>query len=375
MNGSSKSPTDRFDTAIPVDDLRITIHCPARFAGRTEELLRLINHLYTQRSAQFGSQQAQRLADLITAQPHYAQDAIYAWQAMGKTVLPIIRQYYNHTKSIVRLAVLEAGARLGDETVSDHLQQLAQSPDTLLRQRAAKTLVYLPSSIRGARTLHNLLDDDEPSVRLTAYESLAEINDPLIQRIVIDGAPAGSIQIRARPGPRKKIFSLHRSEPYTQAGDLQPQARVRSTGNRPSLGQSFDAPCPRVKVSRSLFFTSGLVRSKAKLSRSNRSLQNWFIYWLIDPVSPAPKTGLTSPMAKPSMPFINCVNKGLYQPIHACRLIPWPLRSHKLNRSFRPPNPGLKQTQNRCRPLKTVICGSKATPLRHPKRIDPRLTL
>lgn len=192
-----KAPTDRFDTAVPFDDLRIKIHCPARFAGRTEELLRLISHLYTQRSAQFGSQQAQRLVDLIAAQPHYAQDAIYAWQAMGKTVLPIIRHYYTHSQPAVRLAVLEAGARLGDEAVSDHLQQLAQSPDVSLRQRAAATLVHLPSSIRGARTLHNLLDDDEPSVRLTAYESLAQINDPLIQRIVIDG-----------PGPDQFKFAL-----------------------------------------------------------------------------------------------------------------------------------------------------------------------
>ena len=182
-----KAPTDRLDTAIPNDDLRIAIHCPARFAGRTEELLRLISRLYTQRSAEFGPQQAQRLADLIVADPLYAQDAIYAWQAMGKTVLPVIRQYYSHTQSAVRLAVLEAGARLGDEVVSGHLQELAKSPDTSLRLRAAAILVHLPSSIRGARTLHELLDDDDPPVRLAAYESLATINDPYIQRIVIDG--------------------------------------------------------------------------------------------------------------------------------------------------------------------------------------------
>jgi len=192
-----KAPTDRLDTAVPFDDLRIAIHCPARFAGRTEELLRLISHLYTQRSVQFGPQQAQRLADLIVAQPLYTQDAVYAWQAMGKTILPVIRPYYSHTQSAVRRAVLETGARLGDETVSGHLQQLAKSPDTALRQQAATILVHLPRSIRGARTLHQLLDDDDPSVRLAAYESLATINDPVIQRIVIDG-----------PGPDQFKFVL-----------------------------------------------------------------------------------------------------------------------------------------------------------------------
>lgn len=182
-----KAPSDRYHTAVATDDSRIRLHVPARYAGRSQQLLELMAHLFVQRAPGFEQAKAQQLADLLTAQPRYASNVALAWVAMGRTVLPVMRQLYEHPHQDVRLTALEAGARLKDEAVTDPLGRLAQLDAPPVRRRVAKTLSHLPQSLRAARILHTLLDDEDRLVRIEAYESLAAINDPLIIRTAIDG--------------------------------------------------------------------------------------------------------------------------------------------------------------------------------------------
>ncbi len=180
-----KAPSDRRDTAVPINDSLIELNIPARFNHDTMDLLGLIRHLYTQRGPRFEPQQAQRLADLLAGDGRHARSVVLAWQAMGKTVLPVIRPYYDHPQMDVCLAALEAGARLEDEMTTDPLNTIAKQPDPALRRRAAQVLARLPRSLRAARTLHTLLDDPDTAVRIQAYESLATIRDPILQRVAI----------------------------------------------------------------------------------------------------------------------------------------------------------------------------------------------
>lgn len=181
----ARAPSDRFDTAVPMTDAVIRLNIPARFAARPQELLNLINHLYVQRSANFEQEQAQKLADLLVAEPKWAGDVVLAWESVGKTALPVLRRYYDHPKLEVRLAALDAGTWLEDEATMDQLALLALSADPTVRAQTARLLVNLPRSLRGTQRLHILLDDEEASVRVAAYESLATINDPIIQRVPI----------------------------------------------------------------------------------------------------------------------------------------------------------------------------------------------
>jgi len=185
----SKDPSDRYDTAVPTTDAMIKLHIPARYASRVDAFLNLISHLYLQRAPNFETQQAQRLAELLLAQPDYRDAIVPAWVTLGKTILPVIRRLYDHPRSPVQLAALNAGTQLQDEAATIHLAKLAQHTDPNLRRQAALFLINLPRSIRGARTLHLLLDDDDQSVRIQAYESLAAINDPIIHRLIIGNKP------------------------------------------------------------------------------------------------------------------------------------------------------------------------------------------
>ncbi len=210
-----KAPSDHLNTAIAIDDTRITINVPGRYTGRSENLLALISHLYLQGSAGFSQQQAQRLADMLVAQPRYQRDVALAWVAMGKTVLLVTRQYYGHATQEVSMAALEAGARLEDETVTPYLDDLAQSPESELRKRVAELLVHLPRSLRGTRTLHRLLDDADVPVRLQAYESLAAMNDPIIRRQAIDAVDPQRFKfvLDLVPSQRPLVYVAQRGMP------------------------------------------------------------------------------------------------------------------------------------------------------------------
>ncbi|MCX5661989.1 MAG: flagellar basal body P-ring protein FlgI [Planctomycetota bacterium] len=177
------SDIDREDVAKPITDQMIRLNVPARYAGRPDELISLINHLYIQRAPGFEAEKAQQLANLLVKNPAtYAADVTLCWQTLGRVALPVIRRYYDHPDPAVRLVALDAGARQGDERTVDRLSELCKSPDPAMRRRSAEMLVHLPRSLRAARLLKDLLDDEERPVRVAAYETLAEVNDPLLQR-------------------------------------------------------------------------------------------------------------------------------------------------------------------------------------------------
>jgi hypothetical protein len=174
-----------FKTAVARNDQLITLNVPDRFAGRPELLVNLINHLYLQRGAGFEPKKTQELADLLVADPTYARDVMLAWVCLGQTGRPIIRKYYDHPQSHVQLTALEAGVWLGDTATLPAIGKLAASDDPATRKQAAELLSRLPT---GGATLAKLLDDPDPSVRISAYESVAANGDPdLLQRHTIGG--------------------------------------------------------------------------------------------------------------------------------------------------------------------------------------------
>ena len=206
-------------TAEAQNDLLIRLNVPPRFSRRPETFIDLVRHLYTQRTPNFAANQAEQLVETLKADPDKAKRIALAWQALGKTVIPILRQHYEAPTLPLRLAALEAGARLEDERASRYLRKVADHQDPDIRQRVAEALVHLPRSLEGSRTLKRLLNDSNRSVRIAAYESLSAINDPILDRTpvlnesgevkyVIDRVPAEKplVYITPEHTPRIAIF-------------------------------------------------------------------------------------------------------------------------------------------------------------------------
>ncbi len=177
-----KSISDSSDTAVAKTDAVIELHIPDRYATQPEKFLALVSYLFLQRGQGFERAKAVQLASVLAVEPSYAEGVGLAWEGLGKTILPVLRKYYDDDLLHLRLAALQAGAMLDDTKVIEPLVMLANSDDAMLRRRAGELLVNLPTSIEVARALYALLDDEDRDVRITAYESLAEMNDPIIRR-------------------------------------------------------------------------------------------------------------------------------------------------------------------------------------------------
>ncbi len=200
------APGDKADTAEPKTDQIIRINIPKRFVGRADELLALISRLFLQRSPGFEAQKALSLAQTLRLEPQLTDDISQTWVALGKTTLPVLRKLYRDEDLLVRLAALEAGARLEDEQTTDALIPLAKTGDAATRRRVAQMLVNLPRSIRGASALQGLLDDPDADVRIAAYESLSRNSDPMIQRLPIGQKSDFKFMLDLVPSQRPLIY-------------------------------------------------------------------------------------------------------------------------------------------------------------------------
>lgn len=201
---------DRQLIAKPLTDQLIEINVPPRHEADPGELVELIMHLYLQTGPGFEKQQAEHLAGILREQPEAERSVRLAWQALGRPVVEVLREYYEDPQLSVRLAALEAGAWLDDERSSQSLSELAKDPDPAIRARVARALVMLPRSIKGGRTLKTLLDDEETYVRIAAYESLAAINDRMItdgRVVVVDELGTGvKYMIDAVPAENPLVY-------------------------------------------------------------------------------------------------------------------------------------------------------------------------
>ncbi len=225
--------TDARSIAEPVTDLRIRINVPKRYANRAAEMLDLIRHHYTQAGPTFVPDQARALAERMRAEPHYAERIVMTWKALGPNAIPTLQGLYADTSQVLRLSALEAGAYLGDTHATRYLEELSYHPDPEVRKTVADSLVHLPQSIQGEGTLRRLLDDEDQSVRVAAYESLASINATwLVRRLpitaggrdlkfMIDRVPSAKpmLYITQEGSPRLVIFGPEQPEPIG-GGDI-----------------------------------------------------------------------------------------------------------------------------------------------------------
>lgn len=214
-----KTPQDKEPAAVAKTDLIIHINVPARYRGRVGEFLDLMEHVYTQRGPTFEITQARRLGEVAALAPRESRRVALAWQALGKRAIEVIRSYYTHENLSVRLAALQAGVHLEDQLAADPLLDLSTNADVQVRLQVAEILADLRNSLRGSRVLITLLDDDEPGVRIAAYESLMANNHQAIQhtqfswdgqlKFTLDLVPATKplVYVSTRNGPRVVIFN------------------------------------------------------------------------------------------------------------------------------------------------------------------------
>ena len=181
-------PSDRSPVAEPQTASVIAIRVPKAYHDRPTHLLELIGRLYLNPTERFARQKAEQLIELLRdpANHEYADGIAYALQGLGRSVLDLVRGLYEHPDPVARLAALQAGARLGDVRAAEPLGEMARlglgSSSVKAAELLGEMLVDRPGNVRAIRVLRELLDADDPMVRVAAYKGLAVVNDPAIER-------------------------------------------------------------------------------------------------------------------------------------------------------------------------------------------------
>lgn len=183
-----KRSGDKAPLANPLSDSLIAISIPERHKDNPQEILDLISHLFLNPTAEFANDAAQELATIARnpASQSYADSIAYAWQGMGKTILPVLRELYEDDHHPAALAALQAGARLGDTGAAEPLFKIASGQHGSYSERATVLLGEMQKlrmdNVRVMMMLRKLIDADDPYVRLAAFDALANVDDTTVRR-------------------------------------------------------------------------------------------------------------------------------------------------------------------------------------------------
>jgi len=159
-------------TAKGRNDQSIALRVPYRFRDRPARFLQLVQHL--QMDASFPEVHARRYVEALKSQPELADSLSWALQAIGDDALPFVRELYDSDDQITQVTALEVGAGLGDALAARHLKPMAASGPTSLRTRAITLLGRLDAGPSIDIALREQAAADELTVRVAAYEALAE---------------------------------------------------------------------------------------------------------------------------------------------------------------------------------------------------------
>lgn len=163
--------------AAAQDEALVQINVPYSFNGDWEHFAQVVMHLFVNSSPEFATIKAQQLVEEAVKPDAPLLDISYCWEAMGPTIVPIIRPLITHSSPQVAFAAARAAAIKGDSSAQMVLMNMAKTPQHEFQISAVKTLAMLPPSLAINQMLRSLLDAETTMVRLEAYRALAANED------------------------------------------------------------------------------------------------------------------------------------------------------------------------------------------------------
>lgn len=161
---------------------------PGRFHGDWEHFSKLVQHLYLSGGSEaFAREQARKLAAEANKPNAPLQDISYCWEGLGPNALETLAPLLSDSREDVRFAAARAAAYIGDPSgAADHaLYDLASTNGSRFQLAAVQVLGRVQNSRMVNMLLRQLLDSDQTTVRVEAYNILAANNDPAVQRQII----------------------------------------------------------------------------------------------------------------------------------------------------------------------------------------------
>jgi len=183
---------ERFPSSPRIANARtpssIELRIPQAYRDDYEHFLELVLHLPLQSGAGAAEAHANRIAVSMGLPVANHRELALVWEAMGRQVVPIIKQLYTSENIPAAFYAARAGLRLGDDSAADVIMQFATSSNSPLQIPAIEELGRHRRLSRTVPILQRLIDDESELVRIAAYEALLKYGDrSFLTRIDISG--------------------------------------------------------------------------------------------------------------------------------------------------------------------------------------------
>jgi hypothetical protein len=176
-----------WQTAKAVSADKIEIHVPRQYQSQLAHFLGLVMNIYIRSDPSYIETMANELTQKIGSPTANGPAISYAWEGMGRSILPLIQPLYTSSNKQAAYYSARAGARLGDNVAMEQLGIFAADPKDPYRRKALRTLGYC-RDLTARRILRKLVDDSNMKIRIMAYKGLARLGDISVEtRNVGDG--------------------------------------------------------------------------------------------------------------------------------------------------------------------------------------------
>lgn len=158
----------------------VRIHVPPEYDEDQAYFLALVRGLFLSRDPSFAAGRAVALAEeIVRPDAPHALIAV-AFEALGRPALPELNRLYTHPLDYVSFHAAAAGMRLEDHVAADAMTIHAEDADSAFRMQAIRALALARGMAGPRQALRRLLDDEDPRIRIAAYEALIEVDDRTI---------------------------------------------------------------------------------------------------------------------------------------------------------------------------------------------------
>ena len=207
--------------AKAVSPNRVELRIPAEYGDRKSYFLALVNSLYVRSDPNFIDVRSREQVSEIMAPLANAEAISFAWEGMGRTVLPVIQGLYGNSNQQASFWSSRAGAALGDTLAIERLGGFATSAGPY-RVKAVEQLGYCRSPV-ASEALRKVVASDDVDLRILAYEGLSRAKDASVKRgivgvdrFLLDMVSCGGrplVYVTRTAEPKVVVFGSARIEP------------------------------------------------------------------------------------------------------------------------------------------------------------------
>ena len=168
-------------TAQAVQPDRIDLLVPAKYREHPRRFIAIVNAMFVTENPQVTIERVGTLAKRLT-EPKTRYDSEVALEAIGNRCIGALEALLNSGDEQVRLSAGRCALNLGSDAGLAPLRRIAMNKDSDLRLEALEAVGTGASRNESAALARMLLDDEDFSIRLTAYEQLRKLSDVTISQ-------------------------------------------------------------------------------------------------------------------------------------------------------------------------------------------------